>query len=525
MVSPLLPVAELERLRTALVAAAYTVDGVTDLLGPAGEAALARADLAGVRRVLRPENGPLADLCRLFLVGDDVPAADAAAAFGAVPVDALAVAGLVESSGGAVRAAVDVRPHGTDLTADPWWIVSDLGGDVRRGVLRTDHVLGVGPAAMSLADTVVRRPVGSALDVGTGSGVQALHLATHAQRIVATDVSDRALRCCATSWALSQPGRALDLRRGSLLDPVAGERFDQVVANPPFVITPGPTSEDGGFAGDSLCARLVAGAGDVLAPGGVAQLLANWLVTGEQDWTERVGGWIPDGLDAWVWQREIADLGQYAALWLRDAGDGPQVEGYAARYDAWVDGLRALGAVAVGFGAIHLRRPPDTGTARPPVVVAEDVLQPLQPPLGDAVASWFGRADWLARHGRDDRTLLGAALRPAADLELAQASIPGVKGWVPGAAALRQRDGLGWEVETDAVTAQVVGACDGHRPLGLLLDLVAATRDDVGTPDALVARALPVVRDLVARGLLLPPEKLLQPEKVVPRTGDGRSGS
>ncbi|MHA3703311.1 DUF7782 domain-containing protein [Jatrophihabitans sp. YIM 134969] len=510
-VTALLPATDLDRLRTALVDAAYTVDGVTDLLGPAGEAALARADLAGVRRVLRAHRGPLADLCRVFLVGDDVPADAAAAAFGEVPVEALTEAGLLEASGGAVRAAMDVRPHATDAGDGPWWIVSDLGGDVRRGVLRTDHVLGVGPAAMSLADTVVRRPVDRALDVGTGSGVQALHLATHAERIVASDVSERALRCAATTWGLSHPGRDLDLRRGSLLDPVAGERFDQVVANPPFVITPGPTPSDGrftyrdgGLAGDTLCARLVAGTGAVLSPGGVAQLLANWLVTGEQDWTERVAGWVPDGVDAWVWQREIADLGQYAALWLRDAGDGPHVPGYAGRYDAWVDGLQALGAVAVGFGAVHLRRPAD-GEHHPRVVVAEDVVQPLQPPLGEAVADWFERAVWLAGPGRDDRTLLATPLRPGPDLLLVRASTPGPEGWVPGASALRQTDGLGWEVEADDATTQVVGACDGTRPLGLLLDLVTATRDDVGAPDAFVARALPVVRDLVARGLLEPP--------------------
>ena len=407
---------------------------------------------------------------------------------------------------------MDVRPHGTDLGGPPWWIVSDLGGEVRRGVLRTDHVLGVGPAAMSLADTVVRRPVGSALDVGTGSGVQALHLSTHARRVVATDVSERALRCCATTWALSRPGETLDLRRGSLLDPVAGERVDQLVANPPFVITPGPapaagrfTYRDGGLAGDTLCARLVAGAGAVLTPGGTAQLLANWLVTGEQDWTERVGAWVPDGCDAWIWQRELADLGQYAALWLRDAGDGPHEPGYAERYDAWIDGLRALGAVAVGFGAVHLRRLPGDVAPGTAVVVAEDVVQALQPPLGEAVDTWFARARWLAGPGRDDRTLLAAPLRPGPDLELARTSVPGPEGWRVDAAVLRQRDGLGWEVEADDATAQVVGALDGARPLGLVLDLLAATRTDVGDPDTFAARALPVVRDLVARGLLLPP--------------------
>lgn len=508
----LLAPGDLDGLRAALVAADYTVDGVTDLLGPAGEAALDRADLAGVRRVLRPERGPLADLCRLFLVGDEVPTDAATAAFGAVPLAALAAAGIVGSAGGAVHAAMDLRPHATDVAPTPWWVVSDLGGDVRRGVLRTDHVLGVGPAAMSLAGAVVRRPVGSALDVGTGSGVQALHLSTHAGRVVASDVSERALRCAATTWALSVPDRPLDLRRGSLLEPVAGERFDQVVANPPFVITPGPapaegrfTYRDGGLAGDSLCARLVAGVGDVLAPGGVAQLLANWLVTADQDWIERVAGWVPEGLDAWVWQREVADLGQYAALWLRDAGDGPHAPGYAARYDAWVDGLRALGAVAVGFGAVHVHRPAAGAPARGAVVVAEDVVQPLTPPLGEAVATWFERAAWLGGPGAGDGALLGAALAVAPDVELVTHAGPGAEGWVPEAVALRQRDALGWEVATDEAVAAVVGACDGVRPLGLLLDLLALTRDDVGAPDELSARALPVVRDLLARGLLLPP--------------------
>ena len=515
--SALLAPGELDALRAALVAADYTVDGVTDLLGPAGETALARADLAGVRRVLRPERGPLADLCRVFLVGDDVPAADGDAAFAGAPVDALVAAGLLERSGGALRAAMDVRPHGSDAddgpgsAAEPWWIVSDLGGDVRRGVLRTDHVLGVGPAAMSLADTVVRRPVGSALDVGTGSGVQALHLATHAGRVTATDVSDRALRCCATTWGLSRPGVALDLRQGSLLEPVDGERYDLVVANPPFVVTPGPspadgrfTYRDGGLAGDSLCASLVRGAGAVLDPGGTAQFLANWLVTGDEDWTERVAGWIPADCDAWVWQREVADLGQYAALWLRDAGDGPHVPGYGERYDAWVDGLRAFGAVAVGFGAVHLRRL-GSGVDRAPVVLAEDVVQALQPPLGAAVDAWFDRAGWLAGPARDDGALLGAALRPAPSLALRTTAAPGAEGWGAADTSLLLTDGLGWEVDADDATVQVVGALDGTRPVGLVLDLAAATRDDVGDPGAFHARALPVLRDLVARGLLLPP--------------------
>ena len=57
-----------------------------------------------------------------------------------------------------------------------------------------DHVLGISSAATSLAQLTVREPVDRALDLGTGCGVQALHLATHASQVVATDVNQRALR-------------------------------------------------------------------------------------------------------------------------------------------------------------------------------------------------------------------------------------------------------------------------------------------------------------------------------------------
>ena len=76
-----------------------------------------------------------------------------------------------------------------------------------------------------------------ALDVGTGCGVQALHATRHADAVVATDVSARALAFARLTLALNG-ARAVDLRQGDLLEPARGEQFDLVVSNPPFVITP-----------------------------------------------------------------------------------------------------------------------------------------------------------------------------------------------------------------------------------------------------------------------------------------------
>ena len=58
------------------------------------------------------------------------------------------------------------------------WVASDLtpGLDGAPHTVGADHVLGISSASTSLAEMTVRDPVGRALDLGTGCGVQALHL-------------------------------------------------------------------------------------------------------------------------------------------------------------------------------------------------------------------------------------------------------------------------------------------------------------------------------------------------------------
>jgi methylase of polypeptide subunit release factors len=161
----LLGPAALVLLREAL--AGYTVDAVYDLLGPAGQAAHQRGDLAGVARAL-PDDNPLATLVRLFLLGEDV--ATSAARVALQPLDVGTAPELVAVDGDRLRARAEVRPHASETSA--WWVVSDFGSDVRTGALAADHVLGIGAAALTLAQATPRRPVDRALDLGTGSGVQ-----------------------------------------------------------------------------------------------------------------------------------------------------------------------------------------------------------------------------------------------------------------------------------------------------------------------------------------------------------------
>ncbi|GHF28765.1 N5-glutamine methyltransferase family protein [Streptomyces morookaense] len=492
------------RLRDALLAAAFTADGLLDLLGAPAYAALARSETVPALRATRGD-GPLETLVRLFLLQRTVAYGQAAAA---LPVDdCLADGWLVREDGDLVRATVDVRPYGGPEGQD-WWIVSDLGCAVGgaggiaggaggpEGVERSELVLGVGGASTTLAGITVRTPVASALDLGTGSGIQALHASQHATRVTATDLNPRALHIARLTLLLSGAPEA-DLRQGSLFEPVAGETFDLIVSNPPFVISPGArlTYRDGGMGGDDLCRTLVQQAADRLNDGGYCQLLANWQHVEGEDWRERLASWVPRGCDAWIVQREVQDVAQYAELWLRDAGDhrtSPQE--YAARYDAWLEEFEARKTKGVGFGWITLRK---TG-AEQPSVVAEEWPHPVEQPLGDAVRAHFERQDFLRSH--DDAALLATRFRLAPEVVQEQVGMPGAED--PEHVVLRQNRGMRRATKVDTVGAGFAGVCDGSLGAGRILDAIAQLLGE--DPVLLRDRTPEAIRLLVEQGFLMP---------------------
>ncbi|KUO07990.1 DUF7059 domain-containing protein [Streptomyces sp. DSM 15324] len=484
------------RLREALLAASFTADGLLDLLGAPAYAALARSETVPALRATRGDT-PLETLVRLFLLQQPVPHARVEEF---LPVHACVESGWLARVGtDEVAATVDVRPYGGPDGED-WFIVSDLGCAVggAGGIGSRDEgvVLGVGGASTTLAGITVRTPVSSALDLGTGSGIQALHAARHATRVTATDLNPRALHITALTLALSG-APAADLREGSLFEPLRhDERYDLVVSNPPFVISPGArlTYRDGGMGGDDLCRSLVQGAGERLTEGGFAQFLANWQHVEGEDWQDRLRSWVPRDCDAWIVQREVQDVTQYAELWLRDAGDhrGDPAE-YQARYDAWLDEFEARKVKAVGFGWITLRR-----TAAEPVITVEEWPHPVEQPLGDTVRAHFERLDYLRAH--DDAALLAGHFRLAGEIVQEQVGMPGAED--PEHVVLRQHRGMRRATKVDTVGAGFAGVCDGSLSAGRILDAIAQLVGE--EPVSLRDRTPAQIRLLVEQGFLEP---------------------
>jgi release factor glutamine methyltransferase len=140
------------------------------------------------------------------------------------------------------------------------------------------------------------------LDVFTGSGVLAVAAGREGARsVTAVDVSRRAALCARVNGRLN--GTRVRALRGDLFEPVAGERFDLVTANPPYVPSLGDELPDagaeraweGGPDGRVLVDRFSARVRDHLAPGGTVLMVVSSL-TGEDETLAalRDGGLAPE---------------------------------------------------------------------------------------------------------------------------------------------------------------------------------------------------------------------------------------
>jgi hypothetical protein len=465
-----------ERLRHHLLETGYTIDGVRERLGNTAATALAREELVPALRATA-DGDPLATLIRLWWLG--VP----------VPVKGLAPeileSGLVAADGDQVSATVHLQPWETG-----GYLVSDR--KVRPGdpALRPDHVVGAGGASANLAQLVTRRPVGRALDLGTGCGVQVLHLAGRAEHIVATDLNPRALELARLSWELSGID-GVEARAGSLYEPVEDERFDLIVSNPPFVIAPTRertlTYRESGHDGDGFCRDLVLRTPRRLNPDGQAHFLANWLHVEGEDWHERVGDWLGEtGCDAWVAQRDVQDPAEYVELWLKDAAEQGTPR-YAELYDRWLAWFDERKVEGIGFGWITMR---NSGTLDP-VVRVEHLDHQVLLPVGDYVDAVL---DSIAAAHRA-QNLEAARLRTADGLLDERIGLPGAED--PMRIVLRQTRGLRRRREVGTVEAALAGVCDGELALGPLLNVIAELVGDGEIADA------DAVRPLIAEGYFL----------------------
>ncbi|HWD61300.1 MAG TPA: SAM-dependent methyltransferase, partial [Humibacter sp.] len=302
--------------------------------------------------------------------------------------------------------------------------------------------------------------------------------------------------------------RNVEFRLGDMFEPVADERFDQIVSNPPFVITPRVSGvpeyeyRDGGLTGDAIVRDVVRGVRQHLNSGGVAQFLGNWEYHGESEAFDRMREWLGDesaagALDAWVVERELQDAPQYAETWIRDGGTRQGTAEFERLTDAWLDDFAARDVRYVGFGYVTLRRPDDERVSLRRFESVESTGS-AEGGLGPHLARGLRAGGWLA--SADDAELQVSTLVICGDVTEQRHYWPGAED--PTAITLTQGGGFGRTIAVDTGLAAFVGACDGDLAVGVIIGALA----DLLGVDAveLAADLLPRIRELVFVGMLEP---------------------
>ncbi|MBI1815014.1 MAG: methyltransferase [Deltaproteobacteria bacterium] len=327
----------LRELAVHLRAAKYTPDALAERLGIRVPDDIGPLNHAAAIERLRDDTSAAATLTRLFFLEVDESPGHV---LDAPTQDAMRAAGLLRTRHRRITPRLRLDPIGDQ------WLLSDLrfrSPDPRAlGLPAGDPVYPPSSDSLLLRDAVVCPDANRVLDLCTGSGVQALSVAVHCRDVVAVDVSARAAAMTRANAALNCVTN-IEVRVGDLYGPVAGERFDLVMANPPFVPSPyrrGPAYHSGGPTGARVLKRIVAGLAEVLQPAGRFFAVSHLALRDRETAADVVRPWFgnfPGRALALVLERGSAiDLAAAQALFALNAG----LAAYAAEVHRWVAYLR-----------------------------------------------------------------------------------------------------------------------------------------------------------------------------------------
>jgi SAM-dependent methyltransferase len=220
-------------------------------------------------------------------------------------------------------------------------------------------VLPIGPASLHLTRLAIRKRVSTTLDMGCGSGIQALLASRHTAQVIATDINPRALAFTRLNAAINDIAN-IELLEGSYFEPVMGKNFDLILFNPPYILSP-----DADIANSyAYCTKddylfgLLQNLPEHLNEGGFAQLTANWTHTKQGSWRQPLQTALAGlGLDALIIYQGSLTPAQYAAYWFEHdiARDAPLLKRFYRSWK-WANWLRHQRVGRVAFGSLTLRR-------------------------------------------------------------------------------------------------------------------------------------------------------------------------
>ena len=482
--------ADIDKLRARLIEVDYQEAKFREILPPFMQG---DATLEGTFPLLQYVQSPdpsLAVLMRLFMGELPIAEADCRSALGDPLFDSLMAGEFLRSSEFGISCHFAISP------VKNLFLVADRAIE-RLQALDKHLVMGAGASSTILANATPRRHVKRALDVGCGGGIQSLQLAAHADEVVGVDINERALNFGRFAAQLNQIDN-INFVNSDFFSAVKGQKFDLIVANPPFVISPESTFHyrDGGLGGDRVTETVIRNAGAFLEEGGISLTVCEWASLKGASANERMQSWTEgNGCDVWISYGTPIEPSRYALTWLQSSLSRVNRVEYAKTYDQWVAHYEALGIESMQTGLVAMRK--RTGENW---FYADEAPDLMRGRWGTTLLMMFDLLDNIKNSSLDELIDQPYKLAPQARMRHILAQDGGRWGQVT--AELLLEEPLNYSGRVDHHIAGLCARCDGTVTIRQLLVELAAT---LGVSFEKIQEAvMPVLFGLLSRGFLVP---------------------
>ncbi len=422
-------------------------------------------------------------LARWFSIGVSVPIHTARAVIPESAIELMIRCGMLAQNGNQIEPTVMMSPLGTMLIAsDPVLKWEDDASDL---------ILWPNPTTRQLTNFTIRNPFESALDMGSGSGVQAVGLATHCKRVVASDLLPRAAEFTRFNARLNGMEN-IECATGDSFESVGGRTFDLIVANPPFFITPssGLTYCENNFELDLFCRRLAREAPAYLNELGYFQMVCEWVEIAGEPWRDRIAEWMDSsGCDTWVIKRYTISASAYGRERAHQRPPGKEGT-FLADWNSYAHRNRI---VAVHGGLVTMRKRSGSNWLR-----IDDEAVSLDEPIGDWILAGFATRDLLDSAG--ESALLNSCPQLAAEARLVQVLGQSATGWAGESLRLQLSGPVSRQIDVDPGVARFIAQLNGTKRLS---ELIRKLADETDAPfEQVLKECLAAVKRLLEKGFI-----------------------
>jgi hypothetical protein len=425
-------------------------------------------------------------LVRLFFLGAPHQAQAAAAHLPDPVRDAMERCGMIRWEGQQIVANVMVTP------VDDFLFAADSSARMREGRV-SDLVLWPNQTTRVLQLFTAETPSGAVLDLGAGCGILGVLAAPRSDFVTATDLNPRAEEFTRFNAWLNDVWN-VEALTGDTFDPVGSRKFDLIMANPPFFVTPGSSQMfcENSMELDFYCRRVVREAAQHLNEGGYFQALIEWVQVSGQRWQDRLAEWIDgSGCDVWLVHSYARTAEAYAQERIESQWPAQRSPG---ALNEWLRYYAERGVEEVHGGVLAMRRRKGRNWLR----IDEHAVDGKHG-FEDSVMKTFTTQEILSEHLKDEE-LLAIKPRLPSQVRLERVARPGAGRWTTESLRLRLTGAVPAAMAVDEQVADFLGGCDGMHTLGELVQRLAS--QVAAAPDTVRAQCCAAVRKLAEHRLL-----------------------